>query len=302
MTSEHLCIDPALPICWEDQDTLRIGFERAEARIPHPSAGVQRLVAALSDGLALVQTPRDLRRFGATPREWQELIERVAPVLVAAEPVAAESSAPIFSPPVRGDRVVVSGVGLGAQELRAALRLLGWEVLADRDPLVEGQDPDLLVVVERFLEPKSHSHLMLAERVPVLSITFTDRSVRIGPLAVPRSSPCPECVTQHQIEADPVVPVVAAQLCGRTPAAETIAAVRMTVTLTVGVLERWQHGGSELAGARLRLAVNNGLPALAPELQEVSPHPSCRCTAFSPLPVQPPIVRPASATKRDGVR
>ncbi|XPP25574.1 MAG: hypothetical protein ACNYNX_07920 [Leucobacter sp.] len=192
MTAANLRIDPALPICWEDLDTLRIGFECATARIPGPSAAVQRLVSAFCAGLPLTLTARGLQRFGATPAEWRDLVERIAPVLVEAE--SSPHSPPGSSAPFR---VAVAGEGDGPQHLRQAIGAGGISVseaaqrpsdgfdrIPDPDP-----DPDLLIVVERFLEPSDHSHLLLAERVPLLPVRFTDRSVRIGPLSTPSPPP-----------------------------------------------------------------------------------------------------------------
>lgn len=307
MTAANLRIDPALPICWEDLDTLRIGFECATARIPGPSAAVQRLVSAFCAGLPLTLTARGLQRFGATPAEWRDLVERIAPVLVEAE--SSPHPPPASPAPFR---VAIAGEGDGPQHLRRALGADGISVseaaqrpsdgfdrIPDPDP---DPDPDLLVVVERFLEPSDHSHLLLAERVPQLLVRFTDRSVRIGPLSTPLASPCPGCVAQHEIDADPSLPVIAAQLFGRVPAAETSPAAAAAAALVVTSIRRWRLGGSELARAQLRLAVDEGLPALIPELRPIEAHPECRCAGFSPVPAQAPRGTPASAAKRDGVR
>ncbi len=51
MTPDEIALDPTFPLCWEDTETLRIGFDRAEVRLRAPSPAAQRFVDKLRTGL-----------------------------------------------------------------------------------------------------------------------------------------------------------------------------------------------------------------------------------------------------------
>lgn len=74
-------IEPGLPLCWEDEHTLRFGFDRAELRIPAPSASEQRLLGALLSGVRSDRFGAVLRRLGVTRTEWAEFATTLESVL-----------------------------------------------------------------------------------------------------------------------------------------------------------------------------------------------------------------------------
>lgn len=304
MPARLLRIDPALPVGWEDPDTLRVGFERADARFTRPSAGVQRLLVAFRTGLPLAETSRRLRAYGATAAEWRRLVETLAPVLVESPDARTEAR-----PRGRPTLAILGGGRTGGALLEAAqgagFLALPADVLSDADLRSLSDDAlGILVVVERFLQPAPHRRLLLADRMPQLLVRFTDRSLRVGPLAPARGSPCPGCATRHEIDADPALPVLAAQLLGRVPATETSAVAAAASALAVAAIERWVAGCRALSRAQLRIPVTEGLPGLVPELHRVRPHPSCPCAGAVQPDARPhaAALRPASAMKREGAR
>ncbi|MGK0714532.1 hypothetical protein ACR5KS_00440 [Leucobacter sp. W1153] len=355
MKESFACIDPALPLCWEDPETLRLGFDRAEARIVAPSAATQRLLGVLQRGLPLSELPRASLRVGATAAERRALIELVAPVLVtrpiergARNPnrsarntvpgTASRTALDTVMGTVMGTalgtsrrntrvlpvpdlaaqfRVAVLGVGGATESLCHAISRAGWVPLdwptipsdaltdnrppRDASPLgktrhsgdqpgsmtpVQAQ-PDLCIVVERFMEPPATFHALATSGVPHLTLRFTDRSVRIGPLVVPGRAPCVNCLHLTEVAADPGLPALAAQLQGGFPAAETPASVEVASALALAYVHRWLSGSDWSHATQLRLAVVDGMPSPVPEEHSVLVHPDCACAMASTAP--PPL-------------
>lgn len=298
MVHPPLRLDPDLPICWEDPDTLRIGFEHAAVRIARPSAAVQRIIAGFRGGLPL--TTSTARRYGVSAADWTRTVELLAPILVECpDPTIAGVDASEASP-----RLTVDGDGRTSRSLRATLAQSGFSVssmLAPPDG--DGPDPHLLVVVQHFLEPVSAEQLLLAERVPGLLLRFTDRSLWVGPLSLPGASPCWECAAHRDIDADPALPVLAAQLLGREARASAAPlAVLSAATMIAAALGHLDRGDSELRRGRWRIAMDRDAPGLDREFHPLKPHPSCRCAASAPTPAQRGSGTPASAMKREGER
>jgi hypothetical protein len=294
-------IDPALPLTWETFTTLRIGFERPVATVSDPSAGAQRLIGAFRSGLPLAPDHRRLRRYGVTPAEWREVVAALAPVLVEAAPEPGpERQGREGGPPqgrLRRLRVAVTGAGLAQERIGEALTRVGHRVHRPPPEQAGRTEPelDLLIHVERFIEAPGPDILLLAERLPQLTLRFTDRAFWLGPLSAPRGSPCARCVVEHELDADPALPLIAAQILGRTPAAETPLAVAAAADLAVTAIRRWQHGDAALARSRVRVAVARGLPSLAAVPSPVAAHPRCRCGAATLGGVGPTDRRRCSA-------
>jgi len=300
MTGTLFRIDPAFPLCWEGPDTLRIGFDRPFSSIPRPSAGMQRVVGAFRTGLPLAADQRRLRRYGVTPAEWRRVVELLSPVLVEAPPADAPRS------PARDSalRIALSGSGVARDRIAEALACAGHRVdePAPQGSSRTGTEPDLLVVVERFVGSPGPDLLLLAERVPRLTLRFGDRGFWLGPLTEPAGSPCARCAAEHEIDADPALPLVAAQLLGLVPAAETTYAAAAAAQLALAAIRRWRHGDTALAHSRVRIAVTSGLPEPLAIPEPVAPHPGCPCVAEPRDRAQAPATTPASARNREGVR
>lgn len=307
-------VDPALPLCWESPDTLRLGFDRAEVRIPSPSAATQRLLDALRAGVPFGTLNRVAQHVGATAAERRALVERLAPVLVscvAAEPAeadtdtdteadaeatgitaattdtAAATATSIATTTTTRLRIAVHGRGDAATILREASVRAGHEVVR-WNPGLESQcadepEPnpippsDLVIVVERFLLPTRTTQLLIEHEIPHLLVRFSDRSVRVGPLVLPGSGPCTVCVTLHDTDGDPSLPTLAAQLPGSTPASETRACAETAATMVMGVIHHWIAGAEWPQVLRLRAEVREGLPMPVIDSETMTRHPACGC-------------------------
>lgn len=313
MNAQQIRIDPALPVCWEDLDTLRVGFESPAVRITKPSAGEQRFIGALRQGLNVPLGQQHFRRFGITRAQWQRVLECLAPTLVVTNDsvpppprIPSDERVPFArsGPALRGAEAPIWVVGDGATPrlIAHALQSHGYTAHARSDGAALPGDADIgaLICVERFLEPFNRHRLTLAELGPQISFRCTDRAIWLGPFTHGRDSPCPGCAVEYELDSDPTLPVLAAQLIGKTPASETPTAIAAATSLAVTALLRSRMGDQTLRRARLRIPVSQGVPALLPELHELRPHPRCRCAGPGAASTQPPMAIPASEMNREG--
>ena len=266
-------LNPALPVCWEDHRTLRLGFDRAEARITDPSAGTQRLVAALAEGIRNSVLTHTLHHLDATPSEWESLADVLGEAIV---------SVPARAKP-RSTRLRVGVIGpddrAGAQVVEAlldALARFGYQAgrFTDSRP-----SPHLVVITERYLEPLDAAR-RAAAGLPQLGIRFGDRSVAVGPLVSGEGRPCLGCVTMHDVERDPALPMLSAQLLGTVPASEGPAR-EIAAALAATFVRHWEAGSEMPTQTRLRIAVDRGLASLVPEIEHVTAHPGCGCAELT---------------------
>ncbi|MBO1901150.1 hypothetical protein J4H92_04200 [Leucobacter weissii] len=270
MTASYARLDPSLPLCWEDENTLRLGFDRAEARFTRPSPAVQRLLSALRSGIPGDRIGRTVRESGATRAEWHEVSERLGSALILDPPTP-----PIVRP---APRIGLLGGGASSEQLGAALLRAGCRVAPFRSRHPERAEPfDLVIVIERFIEAPHRAGRLLASGLPQLLLRFTDRSMRLGPIVSGRGRPCHTCAILHDSEADPAVPALAAQLLGGAPAAETLASAEFAAVLAIATVLRWWVGGREYDGTRVTVPVRDGLPVAELERDTVRPHPDCGC-------------------------
>lgn len=271
-------IDPSLPICWETPDTLRFGFDRAEARIAAPSAAAQRLVKALLGGVRTDRVRATLRELRSTRADWASVNTQLASALVS------QPETPALHQPLR---IGVVGSGRAASALLNSLRDAGFNASAFSHRLGGWQ---LVVIVERFIELPMLAEYRQAAGLPQLLVRFSDRSLSVGPLVEACGEPCLSCVMLHDVDADPALPVIAAQLVGQTPAAESLASTEAAAALAVNMIRHWQVGssGSETPPrSRWRVKVQAGLPSPIPQRERVGPHPECGCRLNSALVNQP---------------
>lgn len=277
MTPTLTRIDPALPICWEDQQTLRFGFDRVEASLPSPSPAAQRLVAELVTGVRSDRLSGTLRRIGASREDWSRVTDVLAAILVVSR--VSPPSAPngrAKPPPARALRVGVIAPGRGgaaAAPLLDAFARAGFEA-EPFSPAAPGCE--LVVAVERFLEPHGPERLEAAG-LPQLAVRFGDRALSVGPLVPGEGGPCLSCATLHDVDRDPALPALAAQLLGEIPAAETVAGIEAAAGLAVLMVRHWRAGSEMPARTRLRVPVREGLPSPEVLSERVEPHPECGC-------------------------
>lgn len=268
-------IDPDLPMCWENADTLRIGFERAEARIHSPSAGAQRLLSMLCIGISTTNIARSARSVGSSTDETRKLLRALGPTL---------QEIPHTAPPRPRDRppklrATVFDNGVDVPGLRKTLGAceewtLGTPLPAERC--------DLIFHVERYLEPLEFTQRWQAAGVPHLLIRFTDRAVHIGPLidCAPEAvatGPCHSCLSLTEVDRDTGVPALAAQLFGKRPQSETTAASEMIAAFAAMIVRQWLDQDLAAHVTRYSLPMAQGRICGLPEVRTVATHPDCGC-------------------------
>ncbi len=281
MTPAISRLDPTYPLCWEDPHTLRLGFDRALARIPHPTAAAQRLLAALQRGMPTGGMTQAVERTGVTPAERHTLLAQLAPLLVT-EHVALPNPQLSAAAPEPLFRVAICGNDVAAPRIHAAIERANWQASVCTSAQITGQPlpqarPDVCIVIERFLEPPATFQSLTNHDLPHLSIRFTDRSIFVGPLVLPDQAPCMTCVQLADATIDPGIPVLAAQLLGTQPAAQTPASVEHAAALALTFLQHWRAGKTWPHATRLRTTVSEGLPHPVPDQHTVTKHSACAC-------------------------
>ena len=298
MTPPFTRIDPDFPLCWEDADTLRVGFERAAARVRLPSAGTQRLIGSLRNGIPRDRLPREARRLGATPQELRDLLVTLDPVLTVES--STDGNVAAATPPAQRDdpsqslRVYVSDNDRQVSGFSTALRSTGL-LLAENAEVVPhsaareagASRAGLVIYIERFLEPLEHAQRWLSMGVPHLLIGFSDRSIRVGPLVQQDGAPCHTCATLATLATDSALPVLAAQLAGTRASSESEAGSLIAATWASVMIRNWVAGATDVHTTRTIFSVVHGRPTGAVQAETVVPHPDCACSAASsqsPLP------------------
>lgn len=272
-------LDPDLPICWEDPDTLRLGFDRAVVRLRRPSAGVQRLLGRLITGEDLSRPGILALSVGAPVAEVAAALRALAPALVAAPP-PRPADAPA-EPPPRPLRAFVSDDGRPVPALVAGLTASGLCVPAPHE-----RATDLVVHVERFLEPLARAQRWLVAGIPHLVVRFTDRAVEVGPL-IRAGAPCAACLALARVDADPAAPALAAQLVGVPPRSETDAAAALAAVYAAGCIGDWRAGLARASTDVVALSVSGGRPDGSAVRRTVAPHPECACGAGAFVAAEP---------------
>lgn len=279
MQDALLRLDPSLPVCWEDLTTLRIGFEHAIVRIQAPSAGAQRFIGALRQGLPARMPQQELRRLGISPAECHRLRELLRPALISSATEARPSAASATTPDP-STNVCVVGPGPAPRTLATLLSHAGVHASSAADATAlftpRGAATSVAVVTQRFFEPVDRRLTLLTETLPQLRVRFTDRSVWVGPFQTPGSSPCPGCAIEHALDADPALPVLTGQLVGHIPATEHTDVFLAVASLVASVIKTPARS-SHL----YQLTVRRGTPEPAPHTHLLRQHPRCQCAQSS---------------------
>lgn len=266
-------IDPDLPVCWEDQETLRVGFDRAVTRIPHPSVPAQKLLSELISGISSAHLSHTLKRLGASHADWLELKTVLGDAIVTvSDPTGRTARRPrvgVIAPDGAASEPV-------AKHLISALRRR--DILAE-EFTEQRHNYQLIVTVERFLQPLSRARLAAAG-LPQLGIRFSDQSVRVGPVVSGEGRPCQGCITLQDVDRDPALPILAAQLLDAVPASERHA-IDVSAALAASLVQHWVSGSQRFSTTRFTFTVASGVPAPVPEAEHVSAHPDCGCAALS---------------------
>ena len=269
MTTARLKIRPALPLCWEDIHTLRLGFDRAIARVERPSAGVQRLVSALRTGVRRTDLASTAFALGVSANDLDETLDALSPALIEIRDVPGSTGED------RPFALAIEHRGRSPRELQSMLAMTGCEIVTPGDP--RGRAPDLTLVVERFIEPLESVARLSAPASRRLRIRFTDHSLVVGPLAETSRGPCLDCVSLADVDRDPALPALAAQLVDAAPAAETGPVSEAAAVIAVAIARRWRAGATDVHRSRLRFPVLRGVLSGLPQREPVAPHGSCGC-------------------------
>lgn len=316
MTPSVIRLDPDLPVCWEDAYTLRIGFDRAVARLHRPSRGVQRMLEALRGGVRSERLEAFTRHVGVSPGEASQVFVALRPVLLNEQVSDAADSRGSSAGPDRlshpGRRrtahdaptplnVRLSDDSRHVTALESAMARSGLcSVLSARDPETEC---DLVVIVERFFEPLERSRRWLRSGTPHLIIRFTDTEVQVGPLVSGHGRPCLSCLARQAVERDPALPALAAQLIGTPAASESPAATELAAAVAMSFIRRWREGDTAVHRGRVSLRVRRGRVAGAPVFESVRPHPDCACGELLRLcPSPEDQASPSSVRNLEGMR
>ncbi|MBK0421009.1 hypothetical protein JD292_02785 [Leucobacter sp. CSA2] len=274
MTTHFIRLDPALPICWEDLDTLRIGFDRAVARVRAPGPAAHRLVTALRTGVSAAQLDRTLETAGPEEAALRGLLAALGPALApirSREHCATEASPPLDVGFAQGRR--------SAPALREALSLIERISLRGSPDNTSSGPPGLVIQVERYAEPADRAHRWLMAGIPHLLVRFSDREVSVGPLIGAAGRPCHQCLCLHRVEAEPALPVLAAQLIGSRPASESGRISRIVAVLAEAAIELWLAGDPSVHRTIRVLPVAGDRPEGPPREETAAPHPECGCGA-----------------------
>lgn len=277
-------IDPAIPLCWEDTDTLRFGFDSAEVRLTNPPARVQRFIARLRTGIPSDRIGAASHEAGLKASERHTLIERLAPVLRYEDPTASEHLS-------RSLTVALLGEGALLDKLSLEVSLAGHRPVTIAQASAFSSETvasaDVAVILERYLGELNLARHLETIGIPHIAARFTDRSLLVGPLVLPGAAPCLACVALYDLASDPNASVCAAQLSDVPPGAESRESCGFAATLVSSAIARWQSGSGELLGARLRYPVHDGLPSPFAETEFFSQHPECGCALQPPLQTSP---------------
>lgn len=266
-------IHPDLPLCWEDSETVRIGFETPIARIKSPSAAAQRLMGSLRAGVSTAGLRKEARRLGATTRELDDLLGALAPALITG-PRSDVVRADTLHVSRGSPRIVISDDGREVTGLSHALEsLLGYPVDSGARP----EATDLVIHVERFLEPLERAQRWLILNLPHLIIRFSDQTVQVGPIIVPPGAPCHSCLSLSMVADDPALPALAAQLHGKIPRSECRPAAELAAVFAGRLVDSWRSGAPEAHRSRWEIPIANRALSGAPVLRQLEPFPGCCC-------------------------
>lgn len=267
----HVLIDPNLPLCWEDQVTLRVGFEEAYARLHDPSPGAQRLLFALLRGIDPDHVAQAARTVGLPEHEARSIMSALAPALVTPTQLAM----PADSVPTPTLNIAVCDDG---REVPGLIPALAGTGLCQLNYEFARQQPDLVIYVERFLEPLERAQHWLMAGISHLLVRFTDTAVHVGPLVVAPGAPCHACITLELVARDRAYPVLAAQLARVTPRSETAAVAGVAVGFAGTLIRDWLAGHALAHSTRVVIPTNQGRMSGPPRFETVTAMPECACT------------------------
>ncbi|WP_144764441.1 TOMM precursor leader peptide-binding protein [Curtobacterium sp. 9128] len=203
-------IDPTIEFVWRDPTTVQLGVDPPRAVVGVPTTAEERFLCALRR-----ETGRDALAGLATSVGCRP--EVAARVLGAASPAVLD----MLPEPLA--RVEVHGTAGLAATLDDYLTGEGVTVVRTASPrggpvTVPDPEPALAVVVAEHVVDPAVRAAWTRRGTPHLPVVVGDGRVRVGPMLVPGSGPCLQCIEYAHVDEDPAWPAIAAQVWGR-PAA-----------------------------------------------------------------------------------
>ena len=268
-------LNPLYPLVWRTPDTIQLGIDSPVAIVPHVTAALEKVIAALHSGVPREGAVMLGRQAGASDADISALLSVLRPALITTaqttSPPTSETAPAPAPAAARPSTVCVDGHGPTADRIRTLLGDLGIPV-QETDA-----DPGLAVVIGHYaLEPERHGH-WLRRDIPHLPVVFSDSEVRIGPLIEPGTGPCLYCLELTHVDQDPAWPAIACQLLAREAQTET---ARISIDLAARVAglvqDRLGSGRSELSATSLVIDARTGMV----RRRAHRPHERCGCRSL----------------------
>jgi bacteriocin biosynthesis cyclodehydratase domain-containing protein len=272
-----LALDPALPLVWRSPSTLQIGVDRPPVVLTAVTHADERMLWALRLGISRSGLTMIAASAGGTDDDVTALLDAVSDALLPEGPPE----------PRRVGRVVVEGDGPCVEAIAPAIATAGHDLVPRRTAAQDEAAPeaDLAVVVARYAVRPAVYGYWARRDVPLLAVVLSDRSVQVGPLAVPDAGPCLHCIDRHRTDADSAWPALASQLTGRpTPTESSPLALLETTAAVAWAADDWlTRAHNPLAGSALVLDVGSGRVSR----RGWQPHPECGCRALPGSATEP---------------
>jgi bacteriocin biosynthesis cyclodehydratase domain-containing protein len=254
-----LQLDPSVPLVWRTPTSLQLGIDEPRVQLDQVTAGIERMLTALRAGISPSGWQMLARGAALDTDEADELLNRLAPLLMPSEAATPASVALVL-----GDDDI-------ARELTALLRESGR--LADPGEPA----PDLVVLVADWILGPVDAQPWLRRDIAHVPVVATDRVVTVGPFVEPGTGPCVYCAQLGRTDADPAWPAIAAQLWGRPAPSHS----RLTVSSAAAfvarrVLRRLDGGPDAGSIGRIWRLLDEGATVSA---STVLRHPRCSCAA-----------------------
>ena len=182
-----------------------------------------------------------------------------------------------------GDRILIDGCGPAVVDIARALRGAGIpldifdENHAPRGLPAEAPDPDLVIIIDRFVLPPARYREWLSRDVAHLPVLFGERTVTIGPLVRPGHGPCLYCLDLAHTEVDSCWPVLATQLAGSPARSESpISALAIAARLALWLAGPHRQRVQRFAARSLRIDTITGQVSR----ERHRPHARCACQSL----------------------
>ena len=285
-----LLIDSNTPVLWRSPHALQIGVERDVVLFEPLSALDESLIAALRRGVSAGGLEFIARAAGGSTADAARVTSLLAghlAVSIARDSAGAagERSVGAGSARIRatGDRILIDGCGPAVVDIARALRGAGIpldifdENHAPRGLPAEAPDPDLVIIIDRFVLPPARYREWLSRDVAHLPVLFGERTVTIGPLVRPGHGPCLYCLDLAHTEVDSCWPVLATQLAGSPARSESpISALAIAARLALWLAGPHRQRVQRFAARSLRIDTITGQVSR----ERHRPHARCACQSL----------------------